>query len=515
MTRALIIGGGHNGLVTAALLAKKGVETTVLEANAQVGGMAAGGEFAPGFHAPGAALFLYQLQADVVSDLNLESSLEFARKNLSTVALAEDGRHLKYNATELEGASIESRDELAYTEFSKQMNTFGKLLSTFNNRRPPKLGYGDRDDKFGLAKLAFEVRRLGKSDMRELLRAGASNVFDVLNEWFDSDELKGALALDAVLGTQLGPRSGNSMLTFLHRLSGSYGSLSHAPVRGNTVSTALSEVAQKHGVEIRTNAKVAEVVVKHGRASGVTLENGETLPADIIVSNVDPRPTVFELVGARYFDTGFVRRINNVRMRGNAVRLNLALSELPSISGLKSQDYGQRLVIAPSPDRVERAFNPAKYGEWSHEAVMEFSIPSLQEPELAPPGKHVLSATVQYAPYNLKQGWTPASKQVITEQLVGQLETYIPGIDSLIEARELISPVDMHERYGTYGGHWHHGELSLDQFMFVRPTYGASQYALPLDGLYLCGAGAHPGGGISGAAGRNCAEQILRREGKR
>ncbi len=236
--------------------------------------------------------------------------------------------------------------------------------------------------------------------------------------------------------------------------------------------------------------------------------------ADIIVSNTDPRTTVLDLVGARHFDTGFVRRVNNVRMRGNAARLNLALSEAPNITGLDLQDYGQRLVIAPSADRVERAFNPAKYGQWSSETVMEISLPSVSEPDLAPQGKHVLSATVQYAPYNLKQGWTDVSKREFSQRLVQQLESYMPELGSLVEACELVSPVDMQERYGVHGGHWHHGELSLDQFMFVRPTYGASQYALPLDGLYLCGAGAHPGGGISGAAGRNCAAEILRREGK-
>lgn len=515
MTKALVIGAGHNGLVTAALLAKQGISTTVLEANSQVGGMAAGGEFASEFYAPGAALFVYQLQAEVVAALDLEQhGLKFVAQNLSTLALSEDGHHVRYGRSMVDGNTVEAKDKSAYTEFSRQMNTFGQLLSKFSNRRPPKLGYGDYHDKFGLASLAFDVRRLGKSDMRELLRAGASNVFDVLNEWFDHEGLKGALALDAVLGTQLGPRSGNSMLTFLHRLSGSYGSLSQVPVRNHSLGSVLLKAALAHGAEVRTDTRVADVLVTHRRASGVTLVNGETLNADVVISNADPRTTVLDLVGARHFDTGFVRRINNVRMRGNAARLNLALSEAPGISGLDLQDYGDRLVIAASADRVERAFNPAKYREWSRDAVMEISLPSVSEPDLAPQGKHVLSATVQYAPYNLKQGWTDTSKREFSQQLVNQLESYMPGLGSLVEASELVSPVDMQERYGVHGGHWHHGELSLDQFMFVRPTYAASQYALPLDGLYLCGAGAHPGGGISGAAGRNCATEILRREGK-
>lgn len=515
MTNALVIGAGHNGLTTAALLAKKGINTTVLEASPHVGGMAADREFAPGFRAPGCALFVYQLQSEVVAALKLEQhGLSVASNALSTVALGEEGQHIKYSEQTLTGSGLSQNDVSAYSAFAAQMRTFGRTLAKFNNQKPPKLGYGELGDKVGLARLALDVRRLGRDDMRELLRVGASNIYDVLDEWFDHEGLKGALALDAVLGTHLGPRSGNSMLTYLHRLSGSYGSLVQARVGEGSVANVFAKATRSNGVDIRTNARVERVVVRNGRAAGVILKSGETLTADIVVSNADPRTTVMSLVGARHFDTGFVRRIHHVRMRGNAVRLNLALSARPDISGLSIADYGQRLLIAPSVDRVERAFNPAKYGEWSKEAVMEMSLPSEAQPELAPNGKHILSATVQYAPYDLKQGWSADSKRRLTDQLIRQLEERMPGITDSVEASELLSPVDIERLYGTSGGHWHHGELTLDQFMFVRPTYGAAQYAMPLDGLYLCGAGAHPGGGLSGAAGRNCALEIIRREGQ-
>ncbi len=514
MTKALVIGGGHNGLTAAALLAKRGVDVTVLEANPAVGGMAATLEFAPGFRAPGLAQFVYQLQSDVVKALELEKhGLEFAATGLSTVALSEARDHVSYDDGTLIGHSISVKDHTAFVEFNRQMQAFADVLAALGNRRPPKLGYGDRSDKLGLARLAFDVRRLGRDDMRQLLRVGASNVYDVLNEWFDHDGLKGALALDAVLGTHAGPRSGNTMLTYLHRRSGTFGSLAQPRFSNDSLSEAFANAARSHGVSIRASSRVANINVVQGRVSGVTLSHGETIDADLVISNLDPHTTVMGLVGARHFDTGFVRRIHHVRMRGNAARLNLALSAKPSVPGLQLGDYAQRLVIAPDTDRVERAFNPSKYGQWSEEAVMEISLPTLGDPALAPDGKHVLSATVQYAPYQLKAGWNDDNKSRFTQQLIAQLDRYMPGISSLVEASELLSPLDIEQRYGVRGGQWHHGELTLDQFLFVRPTYGAAQYALPLDGLYLCGAGAHPGGGISGAAGRNCALEIIRQEG--
>jgi phytoene dehydrogenase-like protein len=219
-----------------------------------------------------------------------------------------------------------------------------------------------------------------------------------------------------------------------------------------------------------------------------------------------------ELVGARYFDTGFVRRIHNLRMRGNAARLHLALDGLPAFTGLEEQDHGQRLLIAPDMDYVERAFNPAKYGEWSARPVMEISIPSVSDASLAPAGGHVLSATVQYAPYHLKGGWNDATTAEFYDLAIERIARYAPGIRSQVVHADLVTPAMLESRYRVHGGHWHHGELALDQFLFVRPVVGAAQYALPLKGLYLCGAGAHPGGGISGAAGRNAALTVLDEE---
>ena len=231
-----------------------------------------------------------------------------------------------------------------------------------------------------------------------------------------------------------------------------------------------------------------------------------------MVSNADPKKTVMELVGARHFETGFVRRIHHLRTRGNAAKLHLALQELPEFTGLATDDLGQRLVIAPDEHYVERAFNPAKYGEASPEPVIEITIPSLSDRSLAPEDKHVLSAVVQYAPYDLSSGWNEETRQSFEQSIVRRIARYSPGFESLISASELLTPADIETQFGITGGQWHHAELALDQFLFVRPVGGAAQYALPIDGLYLCGAGGHAGGGVSGASGRNAARRILRQE---
>jgi phytoene dehydrogenase-like protein len=257
---------------------------------------------------------------------------------------------------------------------------------------------------------------------------------------------------------------------------------------------------------------VRRIVVTNGRVTGVQCADGEEFRSYTVVSNADPKRTVNELVGTRHFETTFANRIRHFRSRGNAAKLHLALDGMPDFDGLGAQDYGHRIVIAGDEHDVERAFNPAKYGEFSSEPVMEITFPSVHDETLAPAGRHVMSAVVQYAPYALRGGWDDAAKQAYVDTVLRRIAQYAPDIEQRVMASELLTPADIESEFGITGGHWHHGELTLDQFLFVRPVSSAAQYALPLDGLYLCGAGAHPGGGVSGAAGRNAAREILRRE---
>jgi phytoene dehydrogenase-like protein len=338
------------------------------------------------------------------------------------------------------------------------------------------------------------------------------NMFDEVEERFENPLLKGALCLDAVLGTHLGPRSPNTILTYLYRLCGNHGHLS-APAGGmGAFSESLASAARHHGADIRTGMLVRKVVVDNGRATGVECENGEVFSSWTIVSNADPKRTILDLVGSRHVETGFTRRIYNIRMRGNAAKLHIALDGLPSVTGLEKKEFGDRLLIAPNPHYVERAFNPAKYGQYSPAPVMELTFPSFRDATLAPTGKHVLSAIVQYAPYGLDGGWTVDARNAFRELAIDTIARYAPDLRQRIVASELLTPADLEKEFRMTGGHWHHGELTLDQFLFVRPVAGAAQYAMPLEGLYLCGAGSHPGGGVTGACGRNAARAILARE---
>jgi len=505
---AIVIGAGHNGLVCATLLGKAGKKVLVLEANDRVGGAAITRPFAEGYSVSACAHLLYQLQPEVAKDLGIRPAL--AVDGLDTIVLGRDGTHVRYSPGGVDGVSRQDADR--YAAFQKRMQKFSDLLRTYLNRTPPRLGTRDRQSLFTLARLGIDLRMLGRDQMREFLRVIGMNIYDELVENFDNPQLKGGLALDAVLGTHLGPRSPNTILTYLYRLAGTHGKLA-VPAGGmGAVTELLANSARDSGVTIRTGLPVTRILVDNGRVAGVETEGGEQFASNTVVSNADPKRTIMELTGARHFETRFIHRTHHLRTRGNAAKLHLALDGLPTFEGLDKKDYAHRLLIAPDENYVERSFNPAKYGETSPEPVMEIVFPSFRDESAAPTGKHVLSAVVQYAPYRLKGGWDDAARDAFRQTAIRTLAGYAPDIEKRIVASEMLTPADIEREFHITGGHWHHGELTLDQFMFVRPVAGAAQYQLPLDGLYLCGAGTHPGGGISGAPGRNAARAILARE---
>lgn len=505
---AIVVGAGHNGLVCAALLAKAGKKVLVLEANERVGGAAVTREFAEGYSVSACAHLLYQLQPEVRRELSL--SPELSSDNMTTIALAKDGKHVRLSDTTVEGVSEE--DARRYKSFRKRMTRFADLLRKYLNKPPPRLGTKDFKDLVTLGQLGFDIRRLGKEEMQEFLRLIGMNIYDELDERFSSPLLKGAISLDAVLGTHLGPRSPNTILTYLYRLAGNHGRVALPKGGMGAVSEELAHAARVAGATVRTSMPVKKIIVENGRVTGVESDDGQRFDSYTVISNADPKRTLMQLVGANNVETGFAQRINHLRARGNAAKLHLALDGLPTITALSKKDFAERMVIAPDEHYVERAFNPAKYGEYSPQPVIEMTFPSFRDDSLAPTGKHVLSAIVQYAPYALKDGWNDASKKAFSEAVMRTLAEYAPDIEQRITASELLTPADIERQFHITGGHWHHGELTLDQFLFVRPVSGAAQYRMPLDGLYLCGAGTHPGGGVSGAAGRNAARTILRRE---
>lgn len=505
---AIVVGGGHNGLVCSALLARSGKQVLLLEANDQVGGAAITREFADGYSVSACAHLLYNLQPSVTKELRL--NVETSSRNMTVIALDDGGEHVRIKGNTVTGAL--DGDDVAYKAFYKRMTRFADLLRTYLNRTPPRLGTRDWGDLTTLAKLGFDIRRLGRKEMQAFLRLIGMNIHDEVVERFKCPILRGAISLDAVLGTHLGPRSPNTIMTYLYRLAGNYGATAIPKGGMGGICNELASVARESGVTIRTGMPVTRIVVDNGRVTGVETENGERFDSLTVVSNADPKRTVMDLVGARHVETVFTRRIHHLRSRGNAAKLHLALDGLPEIPGMTNREYGERILIADTEDYVERAFNPAKYGKSSPNPVLEVTFPSFRDETLAPKGKHVLSAVVQYAPYAHKDGWNDAAREEFESAAIRALEKYMPDIMSRITASELLTPADIEEQFHITGGHWHHGELTLDQFLFTRPVCGASQYRMPLDGLYLCGAGAHPGGGVSGAAGRNAARAILERE---
>ncbi|AGB43952.1 phytoene dehydrogenase-like oxidoreductase [Mesorhizobium australicum WSM2073] len=516
---AIVIGGGHNGLVAAATLGKAGRKVLVLEAGAEPGGAARTEEFAPGFRASSIAHVLNRLHPDVVKTLELEKhGLQIARADfLPSVALSKDGPPLVLHGAYgevLTGAS--SSEQSAWKELREQLLRYAGILKPFLSRRPPDLGGMSLLEAASLGHTAVALKKLGKEDMRDFLRVLLMNVADLLDEQLADGRLKGLLAFDATLGSHLGPRSPTSLLGLYYRLSGESGGVAGAqwlPKGGmGAVVAAIRTAAEKAGVMIRASMPVARIIVEKGRAVGVALDNGEELRARTIVSAINPTTTFLDLVGPREIDTGFVRKVKNIRMRGDAAKLHLALDRPPRFAGVDAAGHKGRLVIASSPDHVERAFNPSKYGEFSPEPVMEITLPSLADPSLAPDGACVLSAVVQYAPYRLKESWD-AGKPKFLEAIMAQLEAYAPGIGKTVIHAELLTPADIEKRYRMPGGHWHHGELQADQMLISRPVSGWSGYDTPLDGLFLAGAGSHPGGGVSGAPGLNAARRVIAMKG--
>ena len=506
---AIVIGAGHNGLVCASLLGKAGYRVLVLEANDMVGGAAVTREFAEGYSVSACAHLLYQLQPRVVRELGLD--IDYVQDELGTVALSTDGNHVRIKGDEVFGTSDD--DAAGYRDFRRRMTRYAELLNTYFNKTPPRLAKdASWSDKLTLANLGLDVRRLGRTEMREFLRLIGMNIRDDVVERFDSELLRGAISLDAVLGTHLGPRSPNTIMTYLYRLAGGRGAIRQPAGGMGAVSDALAQSARNNGVTVRTGVPVQRVTIDRGRVTGVKTESGESFDSPIVISNADPKSTIMGLVGVRNVETGFTRRIHHIRMRGNAAKLHLALDGLPAINGVEKREFGDRFLIAPDDVYVERAFNHAKYGETSARPVFEISFPSFRDAGLAPPGKQVLSAVVQYVPHGLREGWSDATHEAFKTLAIDTLAEYMPDLPSRITASELLTPADIEQQFHITGGHWHHGELALDQFLFTRPVGGAQQYAMPVDGLFLCGAGAHPGGGVSGAAGRNAAHAVLKAE---
>lgn len=508
----IIIGGGHNGLVCSAYLAKKGHHVLVLEASDNLGGLAETREFHPGFKAS-VAHSISNFSTKVAKDLNLSAyGFTSGATPLTTVGLNASGEHVTLNGLGVEGVSVE--DVESYKEYRQLMQKFTNLLHPFWHKTMPRIGDSSLPSVMTFGKLYLKLRSLGKEDMGEFMRIATLPARDLMDEHFDSDLLKAVLSWDGLIGSKMAPRSPNAtVLSLLYRMTGKHGGAHIIPAEGiESLFIALKEAAERAGAEIRTGTRVSRILIQADesglKTNGVKLASGETITANRVVSTTDPKRTFLELVGIENLEIEFTNRIRRLRSEGYVAKLHLALNGVPKFTGLDKPDG--RLIIAPDLDAIEFAFDDAKYGECSKQPVMEVVIPSLHNKSLAPVGQHVLSAHVMYVPYELKSSWTDQTRAVLQEKVIDTLSIYAPDIKEHILYSEVLTPLDLEQRHGVTGGHWHHTELSLDQMFMMRPTYEAAQYATPIPGLYVCGAGCHPGGGLVGASGHNAAHEMLK-----
>ncbi len=498
---AIIIGAGHNGLVCAARLARAGRRVLVLEAADQPGGLAARHEFHPGFRACPAHTAAH-FSARIATDLGLSGGALPTAPRL--VGLASDGAHVVVENGAVTGVGAEDAD--AFRELDALLDRFAATLEPFWGRTIPRIGGPRLADKLPFAQLGFALRRLGRERLHEFLRIAALPARDLLDERFEHPLLKATLGWDGLVGSRMAPRSPNgAVLAMLYRR----GRQAWAPSK---LIDALVATATSAGAELRTGTRVTRVLVEGAAdgiaATGVELADGEQLRADSVVSSADPQTTFLRLVGVRHLDVGFTNRIRRLRAGGLVAKLHLALAEAPRFTGLDSP--AGRLLTAPTMDAIEFAFDDAKYGGVAAQPVLEVAVPSLDDASLAPAGQHVLSAHVMYVPHALEGGWTDAARDAIAERAIDVLERHAPGLRRSIVAREFLAPPDIEARHGVAGGHWHHGDFAMDQLLMMRPTYDAAQYRTPLPGLWLCGAGCHPAGDLTGLAGDNAARELLR-----
>jgi phytoene dehydrogenase-like protein len=515
----VIIGGGHNGLVTAFYLAKAGFKPLVLERRSQVGGAAITEEFHPGFRSSVLA-HSAALRPDIVRDMQLEQhGLKLITPDVAVTALSPDGPALVlYRDTEKasqEIAKFSKKDAVAWPTFQHALRKAGGVISKLLALTPPEIGSPDASDLFGLLKLGRSVRGLGKKDMFSLLRWAPMAVADLAAEFFETELLRATVAARGIFGTFFGPWSaGTGLVLLLRAAADPAGSGSFAVGGAGAITQAMAAAAQQAGAEIRTGAEVIEISIKTGVAQGVVLSTGEQILARAVISNADPKRTFLKLTDPSLLSPSFTKRLQNYRMNGTVAKVNLALSGLPTFKGLNGSvdAISGKIHIGPDIDYLERAFDESKYGNFSRAPYLEVAIPSLTDSSLAPEGKHVMSIYMQYAPYKLKNGsWQDeAQRFALGDTVVKTLTQYAPDLRDKILHHQIITPQDLEDMYGLTGGHIFHGELALDQIFTMRPMLDWARYRTPINNLYLCGSGTHPGTGLTGGSGANAAREILK-----
>ena len=515
----VVIGGGHNGLVNAAYLARAGKKVLVCERRHVLGGAAVSEEVFPGFKFSVASYVVSLLRPEIIRELDLpRHGMEILPLD-GTLTPMPNGDYLwrvnDHAKTHREIARHSRLDAEAYDEYGKamvEMGRFVKPILSMTAPDPTSLALkGLRD----LLSIARRFQRLPAEDKYNQVQLMTMSAADFLDQWFETDVLKATMSASGIIGTFLGVRSPGTAYVLLHHYMGEIDGAfrSWGLVRGGTgaISNAIASAAREAGAEIRSEAPIAKIIIANGQARGVVLENGEEIRANVISSSVDPRLTFIKMAGPEHLPGDFVEAVNRYKFRGSSGKVNLALDALPNFTCFPGAGPHLRgaISISPSVEYMERAYDDAKYGRFSRRPYIDIVIPSLTDPSLAPPGKHVMSCFVQYAPYHLKEGKWEEKREEFGDTVIDTLSEYAPNLRDIILHRQVLTPFDIERRFGLSEGNIFQGELSLEQLFFLRPVPGWAQYRTPIRNLYMCGSATHPGGGIMGAPGLNAAKKIL------
>lgn len=519
---AIIVGGGHNGLVTAAYLAGAGLRTLVLERRELIGGCSVTEELWPGFKVSTAAYLTSLLQERIIDELDLvRFGYQVDPKDPSFFSAYPDGRYLFFWQDELrtleEIAKFSRRDAERFPAYEALVDRLARLVEQLLLVTPPNFPPSGVADLFHYLKLLTRFRHVDRKDLVALVKIFTQSAAAFLEEWFESDQLQVTLATDAVIGANGGPRSPGTAYILLHHCMGGVGGKRGlwGFVRGGmgAVAEAIAASGRSRGAEIRTSSTVEKVLVRNGVAEGVVLEGGEEIRGRVVASNLDPHQTFLRLVDPGALDSEFLDAIRKIRIEGTSAKVNLALSGLPefrSFPETPGPHHRATMHICPSMDYVEQAWDDAKYGRPSRRPMLELTIPTMYDPSLAPAGRHIMGIFLQYAPYTLHEGNWDELREPFADRVIDLIEEYVPNIRSIILDRQVLTPLDLERTFGITGGNIFHGEMSLDQMFFLRPVAGWARYRTPIRGLYLCGSAAHPGGGVLGAPGYNAAREMLK-----
>lgn len=528
-TDAVIIGGGHNGLVCAAYLAEAGLKVTVVERRHVVGGAAVTEEFHPGFRNSVASYTVSLLNPKVIHDLALKAhGLRIVEREIANFLPLPDGRFLKSGAgrTKAEVAKFSARDAERLDDYSNRLEAIADVLRALVLETPPNAaaeGWHALPELLKSAGLGKRIAGLNAEMRRELLDLFLKSAGDFLDSWFESDPIKAVYGFDGIVGTYQSPYAAGTAYVLLHHafgeVNGKRGVWGHAIGGMGAITQAMAKCCISRGVEIRTDAAVREVLVEHGRAVGVVTEAGDAIRARLVASNLNPKLLYTRLVDPAALSADFLRRISSWRSGSGTFRMNVALSELPDFSSLpgkaRAEHHTAGIIMAPSLAYMDRAFLDAKSQGWSRQPIVEMLIPSTLDDTLAPPGKHVASLFCQHVAPSLPNdfpggGSWDAHKEEVADLMIETVNTYAPNFKASVLGRQVLSPLDLERTFGLVGGDIFHGQLSLDQIFSARPMLGHADYRAPIPGLYMCGSGTHPGGGVTGAPGHNAAREILR-----